>query len=263
MDLSRRIGAKSSVVAGSVWETRMRSDEIKGGFKVFSVEDDSSGEENSGEGLSLKKGQTFGKRKTWKSESFDGFEKTPIRVTKGKDLSLSVDGGIKKIPPVQVKEGVRDLSKSVDGSSPEEHCKESNVNMAKSSPEISVDDDEFYVEDEEMEVGDEKKSFDIKEMNVPLVENPNKDANEMKKFPEEKKPNKALNAVAMLQEDNPSKVANEVKKISQFHNKAAPFSTVNKQPPPVVKCTTSVYTTSAKPTESTPSQCVCFHLMLY
>ncbi|GMJ07697.1 reticulon 21 [Hibiscus trionum] len=340
MDL-RRTGAKSSVVAGSVWETRMRSDEIKGGFKVFNGEDDSNGEENSDKGLSLKKGQTFGKRKTWKSESFDGFEKNPIQISKGKaeeqckkspirvakgrsssmenckDLSLSVDGGIKKIPPVQVKKGVRDLSKSVDGiartpiqskklrsevqvrkvksdtvkvssaqsgdgngnkvlvldnekievnvkdsnekdgSLPEENCREfgvcqemvisSNGNMAKSSPEISVeddiddddDDDEFYEdEEEEMEIGDEKKSFDIKEINVPEVEKPNKDANE----------------VTNMKEDKPSKVANEVMKISQSHNKAAPFSsTVNKQPPPVVKCATPVYTTSAKTTKPTPS----------
>ncbi|KAL4297259.1 hypothetical protein GQ457_12G020430 [Hibiscus cannabinus] len=395
MDL-RRTGAKSSVVAGSVWETRMRSDEIKGGFKVFNGEDDSNGDK----GLSLKKGQSFGKRKTWKSESFDGFEKNPIQIAKGKaeeqckkspfrvakgrssmenckDLSLSVDCGVKKIP-VLVRKGVRDLSKSVDGiertpihgkklrsevhvrkvksdtvkassaqsgdgngnkvlvldnekievnlknsdetlkdkSLPEEHCKEfgvcqemvisSNGNMPKSSPEISVDDDdidddddgeeeeeeEFYEEEEEeeMEIGDEKKSFDIKEINVPEVEKPNKDANEMKKFPEEKKPNKAVNAVTNLEQDKPSKVANEVMKISQFHNKAAPFSstvnkqpppvvkcaapfsstvnkqpppvvkcaapfssTVNKQPPPVVKCATPVYTTSAKTTKSTPS----------
>ncbi|KAK8505362.1 hypothetical protein V6N13_045800 [Hibiscus sabdariffa] len=350
MDL-RRTGAKSSVVAGSVWETRMRSDEIKGGFKVFNGEDDSNGEENGDKGLSLKKGQSFGKRKTWKSESFDGFEKNPIQIAKGKaeeqckkspfrvakgrssmenckDLSLSVDSGVKKIP-FQVRKGVKDLSKSVDGiertpihgkklrsevqvrkvksdtvkassaqsgdgngdkvlvldnekievnlkntnetlkdkSLPEEHCKEfgvcqemvisSNGNMPKSSPEISVvddddddegeeDEEEFYEEEEEMEIGDEKKSFDIKEINVPEVEKPNKDANEMKKFPEEKKPNKAVNAVTNLEQDKPSKVANEVMKISQFHNKAAPFSsTVNKQPP--------VYTTSAKTTKSTPS----------
>ncbi|XP_022756332.1 LOW QUALITY PROTEIN: reticulon-like protein B21 [Durio zibethinus] len=406
MDLSsRRAGAKSSVVAGSVWETRMKNDEVKGGIKVFNGEENSNTEENTDGGnkkLSSSKGQTIGsvavsgKRKTWKSESFEGFErkktfqiakgkteeqckelsvsvdgikKSPIRVAKGrsvvhcKDLSLSVDG-IKKTP-VQVNkgrsEGVRELSKSVDGiergpihmkkprsevpkrssditesgeriegnsvqlrkaksdsvkasdqsgngngneenslqlrrskseeskvsvlddqkkgnhvsveeneknpvetdkngSESEENCKEfglcqenvissrtSNGNMVKSSPEVLVveddgdgveDDEEFYeeeeeVEEEEIEVRNEKKSFDIKEMNVP-EEKPNKVANEVKKFAEEKH----------------NKVVNEVKKNSQFHNKTAPFSsTVNKQPPPVVKRATSVYTT---PSKSTP-----------
>ncbi|XWS70394.1 hypothetical protein CRYUN_Cryun03dG0044600 [Craigia yunnanensis] len=425
MDLSGgRAGAKSSVVAGSVWETRMKSDEVKGGIKVFNGEENSNTEENTDGGnkrLSLKTGQTIGgvavsgKRKTWKSESFEGFEKNPIKIAKGKteeqckELSVSVDGikkspnrvakgrsvehckdlslsvdGIKKTQ-VQVKkgrsEGIRELNKSVDGierspihkkksrsevpkrsaepskdiiesgertegnsvqlrkgksdsvkasdqsgngngnegnslqlrrskseeskvlvlddqkkgnnvsmeeneknpvetdknrSESEENCKEfgvcqenvissstSNGNIVKSSPEVLVDDDddgddveddeEFYEEEEEeaeeIEVGNEKKSFDIKEMNVP-EEKPNKVANEVKKLPEEK-PNKAVNEVKKLQEDQPRKVVNEVKKISQFHNKTAPFSaTVNKQPPPVVKRATSVYTTHTK---STPS----------
>ncbi|XP_022728633.1 reticulon-like protein B21 [Durio zibethinus] len=427
MDLSnRRAGANSSVVAGSVWETRMKSDEVKGGIKVFNGEENSNAEENSDGGnkkLSLKKGQTIGgvavnsKRKTWKGESIEGFEKNPIQIASGKteeqckelsanvdgikkspiriakgrfmehckDLSLSVDG-IKKAP-IQVKkgrsEGTKELSKSVDGierspihlkkprsevpkrsaklskdvvesgeriegnsaqlrkaksdsvkasdqsdsgnrnegnslqlrrskseenkvlvlddqkngnnvsieeneknpvetekngSESAENCKEfgvcqdkvissstSNGNIVKSSPELLIDDDddddndgenveddeqiyeEEEEEEEEIEVGYEKKSFDIKEMNVP-EEKPNKVANEVKKLAEEK-PNKAVNEVKKLQEDKPSNVVNEVKKISQFHNKTASFSsTVNKQPPPVVKRATSVYTTATKPT---------------
>ncbi|XWS26267.1 hypothetical protein CRYUN_Cryun26dG0016700 [Craigia yunnanensis] len=430
MDLSsgRRIEAKSSVVAGSVWETRMKSDEVKGGIKVFNGEENGNTEENSESGnkrLSLKKGQTIGgvavsgKRKTWKSESFEGFEKNPIQIAKGKteeqckELSVSVDGikkspirvakgrseehckdlslsvdGIKKTP-VQVKkgrsEGIRDLSKSVDGierspihmkkprsevpkrpaelskdviesgerregnsvqlrkakdsvkasdqsgngnrnygnslqlrrskskenkvlvlddqkkgnnvsieeneekpvetekngSEYEENCKEfgvcqenvissstSNGNIVKSSPEVLVDDcegdgvednEEFYEEEEgeeeeeaeaeEIEFGNEKKSFDIKEMNVP-EEKPNKVANEVKKLPEEK-PNKPINEVKLLQEDKSSKAINEVKKISQFHNKTAPFSSTVNLSPPVVKRATSVNTTPTKPTKST------------
>ncbi|XWS72624.1 hypothetical protein CRYUN_Cryun02cG0056100 [Craigia yunnanensis] len=427
---SRRAEAKSSVVAGSVWETRMKSDEVKCGIKVFNGEENNNTGENADGGnkrLSLKKGQTIGgvavsgKRKTWKSESFGGFEKNPIQIAKCKteeqckELSVSVDGikkspirvakgrsiehcknwslsvdGIKKTP-VQVKkgrsEGIRDLSNSVDGierspihmkkpksevpkrsaelskdtiesgeriegnsvqlrkaksdsvkasdqsgngnvnvnegsslqlrrskseentalvlddqkkgnnvsveeneknpdetdktgseSESEENCKEfgvcqekvissstSNGNIVKSSPEVLVDDDdgdgveddeEFYEEEEveeeeeeeEIEVGNEKKSFDIKEMNVPEGK-PNKVANEVKKLPEEK-PDKAVNEVKKLQEDKANKVVNEVKKIIKFHNKAAPFSsTVNNQPPPVVKRATSIYIT---PTKSTP-----------
>ncbi|XP_022750239.1 reticulon-like protein B21 isoform X2 [Durio zibethinus] len=155
----------------------------------------------------------------------------------------------------------------------EENCKEFDVcqekvissstsygNIVKSSPEVLVDDgdgvededdEEFYddEEEEEIEVGIEKKSFDIKEMNVP-EEKPNRVANELKKLPEEK-PNKAINEVNKFHEDKSRKAVNEVKKISEFHNKTALSSTVNKQLPPVVKRATSVHTTPIKPTKST------------
>ncbi|KAK8620119.1 hypothetical protein V6N13_066604 [Hibiscus sabdariffa] len=137
MDLNcrRQGGGKNSVVAaGSVWETRMKSGEFKGGIMVSNGEEDNT---NGGKRLSLKKDQTVGggKRKTWKNESFDGFEKknstiqtgkesvegtkkTPIRVSNGrssvalcKDLSLIVDNGVKK-SPFQVRKGA---GKCVDG----------------------------------------------------------------------------------------------------------------------------------------------------
>ncbi|KAG4141816.1 hypothetical protein ERO13_D06G097400v2 [Gossypium hirsutum] len=152
---SRRTGGKSSVVAGSVRETRMKSNEFKGGIKVFNEEENGNGEGNNAGGdkrLSLKKGQTFGvvgvsgKRKTWKSESFEGLEKNPIRVAKGrsmehcKDLSLSVDG-IKKVSPTQVKKGIRDLSKSVDGIERTPiHSKKLRSDVAKKGVEMSSKD---------------------------------------------------------------------------------------------------------------------------
>ncbi|KAK8641058.1 hypothetical protein V6N13_010488 [Hibiscus sabdariffa] len=175
MDLSFRRGeAKSSVVvvAGSVWETRMKNDEIKGGIKVFNGEENGNiTEENANSGgtankrLSLKKGQTVGgaagKRKVWKNESSEGLEKNPIQISKGKtqirvakgrslehckDLSLSVDG-ISKKSPVPVKkgrsEGMRELSKSVDGieRSPI-HMKKTRSEVPKKSAELSKDGNE-------------------------------------------------------------------------------------------------------------------------
>ncbi|GLU01361.1 hypothetical protein SLE2022_186720 [Rubroshorea leprosula] len=150
MDLGsgrRRGGVRSSVVAGSVWESRMKSDQVKGGIKVFpnAEENQSSQDENGGNGKTLnsKKGQTIGgvagngKRKTRKSDSLEGVEKNPIPIARGKnepsqspqqpppkspisvtkELSVSVDGVNKS--PVQVKkgrsEGSKELSKSVDG----------------------------------------------------------------------------------------------------------------------------------------------------
>ncbi|KAG6770182.1 hypothetical protein POTOM_025854 [Populus tomentosa] len=134
MDVSRRrAGVKTSVVAGSVWESRMKLDEVKGGIKVFNgeeyVEESTSSNGDTAKKIVKRGGQTgistgvavSGKRKTWKSEIFEG----PIQIAKGKtsevqckDLSVSVDG-IRK-SPVQARKGRsegsnKELSLSVDG----------------------------------------------------------------------------------------------------------------------------------------------------
>ena len=133
----RRVGVRSSVVAGSVWESRMKSDEVRGGVKVF------NGEENGEEGGSvgginrLKRSQIgvaipTGKRKTWKSESTEGLEKSPIQIARGKtepqknfgeqqckemNNSVSSSDGIKK-SPIQVRKMRKsEGSKEVGGAS--------------------------------------------------------------------------------------------------------------------------------------------------
>ncbi|XP_027332143.1 reticulon-like protein B21 isoform X2 [Abrus precatorius] len=103
----RRIGARGSVVAGSVWESRMKSDEVRGGIKVFNAEDNPEENGNGGGASRSKRNPIGGKRKTWKSESFDG----SIQVARGKpetqksseeqckELSISSSSdGIKKSP---------------------------------------------------------------------------------------------------------------------------------------------------------------------
>ncbi|CAL1358776.1 unnamed protein product [Linum trigynum] len=86
------------VAAGSVWESRMKLDEVKGGFKVFSVADGENPEppaavtvaatpRRSPRNLAAGTVASSGKRKTWKSECSEG----PIR------LSASADG-VKKSP---------------------------------------------------------------------------------------------------------------------------------------------------------------------
>ncbi|KAF8407251.1 hypothetical protein HHK36_006378 [Tetracentron sinense] len=135
MEVSRRRTApRKGVVAGSVWESRMKNDEVKGGIKVF------NGEENSEEGgggqvrvdRKLKQNQNGGvkgRRKTWKSESVEKIEKIPIQTKKTrsescKELSVSVDG-IEKTP-IQIRktrsesnrvsdESCKDLGVCVDG----------------------------------------------------------------------------------------------------------------------------------------------------
>ncbi|KDO73069.1 hypothetical protein CISIN_1g0072732mg, partial [Citrus sinensis] len=322
MDVSSKRGAaakRSVVAAGSVWESRMKSDEVKGGIKVFNGDDheessstttttnnnNTSLEEN-GDKRIIKRGQgvgnlvaASGKRKTWKSESFDG---PIIHNAKGKknldghtkELTVSVDGGIKKgsilnkkgseRSPIQTRRTRSDLvkgssdsikpvdkcsmvqlrkvksesSKGFDKSNeeneatPEENCKEFEANVEcqekvissdattagggviESPPQVLVtannDDDDDDNDDEEVKVDDidgDEEAFD-EEVEVEKKE---------------------INVVQ--QEQKPEKiVVNEVKKFNQFDDKTSPFiSTVNKQPPPVVKRAT-ICSNFAKPTTS-------------
>lgn len=118
---SRRDGVRSGVVAGSVWESRMKIDEVKGGIKVFNGDQENSEDQsNTSNGVAgtrtrSKRGQAggaltaAGKRKTWKSDNSEGSEKNPIQISKAKteslknsgqqckELSVSFDG-IKKSP---------------------------------------------------------------------------------------------------------------------------------------------------------------------
>lgn len=126
---SRRRG--SAPKAGSVWESRMKSDQVKGGIKVFDTTQENSDENKISSASSVNNTEVqddikvnmkpkrspvgaSGKRKTWKSESSEG---SPLRIAKQrselgknldeqcKELSVSVDGngnGIKK-SPAQIK----------------------------------------------------------------------------------------------------------------------------------------------------------------
>ncbi|KAF4390095.1 hypothetical protein G4B88_005013 [Cannabis sativa] len=119
----RRVGTRSTVgvVSGSVWESRMKHDEVRGGIKVFiageeGFEDQSNGNTPSSPSVSvsspsgnkLRKGVGNGnvgggKRKMWKWENFDGFERSPIQNNKGKSdeqqvKEVSGDGAIKRSP---------------------------------------------------------------------------------------------------------------------------------------------------------------------
>ncbi|GFS34821.1 reticulon family protein [Actinidia rufa] len=106
MEVGRRrsTGRGGGVVAGSVWESRMKSDEVKGGIKVFNGDETS---EEAGERKSRPKQSpngVIGKRKTWKSENSDGFEKSPIQIARQRsDLKIDLD------------EQFKELSKSADG----------------------------------------------------------------------------------------------------------------------------------------------------
>ncbi|XP_055802619.1 reticulon-like protein B21 [Solanum dulcamara] len=163
------------VATGSVWENRMKLDEVKGGFKVFS---NSSAEETPDENddidcvfisgsnnqvdkkldmgpkkCNLDVGLVSGKRKTWKTESFEG---NPIQIAskktdlsknldgKCKDLSVSADGvvGITKKTwknecfegnPIQIASKRSDLSKNLD-----EKYKDLSKNWDEMCKDLSV-----------------------------------------------------------------------------------------------------------------------------
>ncbi|XVF89252.1 hypothetical protein PTKIN_Ptkin19aG0115300 [Pterospermum kingtungense] len=258
MDLSsrRRVGPKGSVVAGSVWETRIKSDEVKGGIKFFNG---NNGEEHKGVAVS-------GKRKTWKSESFEGFEKnqilglsvdhgtnkkSPIRVTKGRSeehvkvlsLSLSVDG-IKKTPPVPVKKLGR--SQGIERSPIHMKRPRKVSDQPGHLEEEEEDDEKKPVETEkngsETESEENCKQFGVCHENTVkshpevLVDDGDEDDEEIYEEVEEEEikvgdQRKSFEVKEMNAQEKPNKVANEVKKISQFHNKTVPFSsTVNKHP---------------------------------
>ncbi|THG18358.1 hypothetical protein TEA_027252 [Camellia sinensis var. sinensis] len=123
----RKRTTRNGVVAGSVWESRMKSDEIKGGIKVFNGEEENS-EESGDKSLRPKPSPigVSGKRKTWKSENSDGLQRSPIQIVRQrseinknldvqcKELSVSTDG-IKKNPVQSKKSRSEQLSVFVDG----------------------------------------------------------------------------------------------------------------------------------------------------
>ncbi|KAK3020958.1 hypothetical protein RJ639_046322 [Escallonia herrerae] len=130
MDVGRR-RENGGVVAGSVWESRMKIDEVKGGIKVFNGQEENPPEGNedkvpppsssTSNGLQVYKRASpkhglvgvSGKRKTWKSENSE----SPVQISKqrsdisknldeqSRELSVSADE-IKKSPVQNRKEGV-------------------------------------------------------------------------------------------------------------------------------------------------------------
>ncbi|KAI8023521.1 hypothetical protein LOK49_LG03G00260 [Camellia lanceoleosa] len=109
------------------WESRMKSDELNGGLKIFHGEEENS-EESGDKSLRPKPSLigVSGKRKTWKSENSDGLERSAIQIARQrseinknldvqcKELSVSTDG-IKKNPVQSKKSRSEQLSVSVNG----------------------------------------------------------------------------------------------------------------------------------------------------
>ncbi|XP_058114094.1 reticulon-like protein B21 isoform X2 [Magnolia sinica] len=172
----RRATTKNAVVAGSVWETRMKIDEGKGGIKVFNGGDrrDDSGGIVAGFRVyrRLKRNQSDsvaeGRRK-WKSES----EKSPIQLRKTRSEPRS---GVVAVAAAAAAAAASDenckelgVEKKVSEGSPSNVGPTGSPKLAVESVDNGVgdkEDGEFEEEEEEEEeIEIEKESFDIKEVN--------------------------------------------------------------------------------------------------
>lgn len=180
MDVGRSKGeARNGVVAGSVWESRMKIDEVKGGIKVFNGEENNEEPEIQVVHRKLKPNQTggaSGKRKTWKSENCEGFEKNSIQIAKGKSESHknseeqcnepNVIDGIKK-SPVQTRkarsEATKELTVSVDG------LNKSPIQIKKTRSEVTKELSVSFDEADKSPIQLRKtRSEATKELNVSL-----------------------------------------------------------------------------------------------
>ncbi|WJX29410.1 hypothetical protein P8452_18056 [Trifolium repens] len=91
LNISKRTSV--AVAAGSVWETRMKNDEVKGGIKVFKeAQEQKTEQDHVGDSRLRKSSIGSSKRKTW----------SPIQISKDKPeeqcSSSSSSGGVKKTP---------------------------------------------------------------------------------------------------------------------------------------------------------------------
>lgn len=137
MDLGRKRG--SAPKAGSVWESRMKIDEVKGGIKVFNATDENSAENTQSSSsspnreieISNTNHSPIGKRKTWKSESLDG---SPVKIAA---LRSELSDGIKR-SPISIKKS--SLKKVKDDDKNEGKAKAGGVDERVENS--VVDDDE-------------------------------------------------------------------------------------------------------------------------
>lgn len=150
MELGKKKSVSRNVVRGSVWESRMKMDEVKGGIKVFNGEEDNNRikENESKESQVTQSSVVREKRRTWKQE--------PVEVA-----------GRRKIRLEPNKMNTRSVSIQDDASD-------------RADEDEDGDDEEDEEDEEEEEEVVEKKSIDVKEI-VVLEQKPEKIVKEEKK----------------------------------------------------------------------------------
>lgn len=198
MDFSRRrAAARGNVVAGSVWESRIRLDEVRGGIRVFNGDDGNA--ECGAPAAAVVVGSGGARRKTWKSD--EGFNSILIAEEKPESPSSGDEQNNRKSPiparrlrsngspikPVQISSEKTERNSArkkteqsrkttigitkpptngIGKNSPEKNLKE--FNECKEKVISSAPPQDFFdafEEEEEEEI--EKESFDVKEINLP------------------------------------------------------------------------------------------------
>ncbi|KAI3854726.1 hypothetical protein MKX03_014991 [Papaver bracteatum] len=189
MEVSKRRsnGGSRNVVAGSVWESRMKMDQVKGGIKVFNGDNDQNSEQvNNNESCTQNPSGIVReqRRKTWNSEPVidpilirktivrsdefseefldptnnDGFEETPILVTKNKRSDEDeFNRVILEKNPIPTRKS-RLHSHKIGGSEINGDC----------------DKDQLVVVKEEIKVSNKKNNFDVKEVKSSELMKPKK-----------------------------------------------------------------------------------------
>ncbi|WJX25181.1 hypothetical protein P8452_14246 [Trifolium repens] len=187
------ISKRTSVVvaAGSVWETRMKNDQVKGGIKVFKAQEESK--RKTSIGSSKRKTIQISKDKPEEqcsSSSSGGVKKTPIRnrniisdkfqrspiqsrsddthnKIKSDPINKNTSGSV--TDSIELKNCNSELDRVQDNERKNEIddvCQEKEI--SNNSPELLVEvgrgDDAI---DEEIEIAMENESFDVKEITIP------------------------------------------------------------------------------------------------
>lgn len=252
MDLggsSRRRG--SAPKAGSVWESRMKIDEVKGGIKVFNATDENSAQNTQNSSTpnpnsvateqnteieicnNVKPKQNpigmSGKRKTWKSESSDG---SPLKIASLRsDLSRNLDeqsiessDGIKRSPISIKKSSLRKVkSDSLEGK------------IKNSDGDKRVVDD---VDEREKKLRSDEESGEVgvcEEIKTTVTSNVAQINGGDEPDKEIEAENKCIDVkeIAII-DHKPKRIANEEKKLLHTNQKSVPISPIVKRQPPAV-----------------------------
>ncbi|CAN1224275.1 Reticulon-like protein B21 [Linum grandiflorum] len=289
----RSVRAGVNTRAGSVWESRIKVDEFKGGIKVYNgdqLPNDPQSPTSPAPAASRRQTPrnlatagtvaSSGKRKTWKSDSLDGtiqiagvssvdgLKKSPIQGRKvvRSDIGIGSDGIVRS--PAQItKKGRSDSSSLI------EVAKSRSGELSKEEADTGKELGASVLEIEKNNSSGSGDNTTCKEFGVceeEKVVSATSDANhgDEEEEEEEEETGKTEEESEKKRIDNTEtkteKPAEEViepkisprKLVHQFENRAPPpvaSTTVRKQPPPVMR-RASVYQNITKPSAPSPSQ---------
>ncbi|CAJ2645204.1 unnamed protein product [Trifolium pratense] len=206
----------SVVAAGSVWETRMKNDQVKGGIKVFKAQEQKLEQDVVGDSSRFRR--TSSKRKTCSPIQFskgkpDGInKKTPIRNRKIVDkfqrkIRSDDDDDAEELRKIKSDPINKNPSESVTTTTTTTDSIElRKLNSELDRVQLNSDEEDHVINDDEIEIiAMENESFgdddddDVKEITIPENNNNNNNVvlnqqEENKKVVNESEPKKIVNA---------------------------------------------------------------------